>query len=487
MATNIYWLRNDLRLHDNEALTLALSGGARALLVYVVDRRLFSRRVGPGFRKTGVHRAAFLLQALTDLRGRLREIGADLVVRTSADPAAEIIELARTQDAGFVVTQGEYASEELADETAVAEGLPPGCELRRTWGKSLYHPDDLPFAASDAPEPFREFRRAVEKLPVREPLLEPAAIPAPPDFKDYGAMPTLAELGFEPEAAGQPAYPGGETAGLRRLHYYLDETHLVKAYRSTRNKSLGPDYSSKFSPYLALGCLSPRQIYAEIQRYAREHQNRGGNGILFEMRWRDFFIYMSRKHGDAIFRPGGLKNRSEEWTHDVELFETWRLGQTGLPFVDAHMRELNATGFMSNRGRVNCASFLTRDYKIDWRWGAAWFENRLIDYEVSANWFNWHTQALELYYTSPPWQGLKYDKKGEYVKHWLPELSALPAPLVHAPWKMADEGLLDGLDFELKRDYFRPRTENSKWDWAWGRLKTGDASSPRRKKAKTKA
>ena len=143
------------------------------------------------------------------------------------------------------------------------------------------------------------------------------------------------------------------------------------------------------------------------------------------------------------------------------------------------MRELRATGFMSNRGRVNCSSFLTRDYKVDWRWGAAWFENRLLDYEVAANWLNWHTQALEIYYTSAPWQGLKYDRKGTYVKHWLPELRELPAPLVHAPWKMEEEGMLTDLDFDLERDYHRPVTRNTKWDWAWQRLKTGDASSPR--------
>ena len=484
MATSIYWLRNDLRLHDNETLTLALAGGARVLLVYVVDRRLFTRRVGPGFRKTGPHRAVFLLQAVADLRERLREIGADLVVRTSDDPPAVVADLARTQDANNVFVQAEDAPEEVADETALRGQLPKGCELTLTRGKSLYHPEDLPFPPDEAPEPFRNFRRAVEKLPVRPPLPEPEIIPAPPDFTDYGELPTLADLGFAADETGSPAYPGGETAALRRLHYYLDERHLVKTYRSTRNKSLGGDYSSKFSPYLALGCLSPRLVYAEIQRYGREQKNRGGNGILFEMRWRDFFLYLGRKHGAAIFRPGGLRNRTAEWVQDPELFYNWRRGETGLPFIDAHMRELNATGFMSNRGRVNCASFLTRDYKIDWRWGAAWFENRLIDYEVSANWFNWHTQALEIYYTSAPWQGLKYDKQGEYVKHWLPELAPLPAPLVHAPWKMEAEGMLAGLDFDLDRDYHRPQVSNSKWDWAWQRLKTGDASSPRRKKKK---
>jgi len=482
MPVHIYWLRNDLRLHDNETLTLALAGGARVLLVYVIDLRLFQTRVGPGFRKTGPHRAAFLLQALADLRGRLRKLGSDLVVRTHDDPARIITDLARTQDAKKVFVQAETTSEEISDEQDVEGGLPSACPLVRTWNKTLYHPEDLPFPADEAPEPFRAFRTKVEKLAVRTPLAVPTVVPGPPDV-DYGIIPELTTLGFSTDIAA-PAYAGGETAGLSRLNYYLDGSHLVKRYRSTRNGSLGADYSSKFSPYLALGCLSPRLIYQEIERYGKAQKNRGGNGILFEMRWRDFFIYLSRKHGNKIFRPGGYKDRKAEWSQDESLFNNWREGKTGLPFIDAHMRELNTTGFMSNRGRVNCASFLTRDYKIDWRWGAAWFENRLIDYEVAANWLNWHTQALDIYYTSAPWQGLKYDKQGKYVKHWLPELSELPAPLVHAPWKMAEEGMLDDLGFDLERDYHRPRVENSKWDWAWTRLKSGDASSPRRRKKK---
>jgi len=103
------------------------------------------------------------------------------------------------------------------------------------------------------------------------------------------------------------------------------------------------------------------------------------------------------------------------------------------------MRQLNQTGFMSNRGRVNCASFLTRDYKIDWRWGAAWFETQLLDYDVCSNWMNWNTQATEIYYTNPVHQGLKYDKKGEFVKTWLPELENVDGPIVQAPWLLQEE------------------------------------------------
>ena len=479
MSTAVYWFRNDLRLHDNPGLALALANHDRVLCGYALNRSIFRLLPKPGIAKTGPHRAKFLLDSLTDLAGNLRRVEGNLQVETTNFVGSTVAHWAELTGATTVYAQREYMQEELDEEAEVRHYLPVGCELVLVEGKSLYHPDDLPFAADDCPEPYKKFRTAVTPLPVRAALPPPVRVPAP-DF-DFTPHPTLADLGISPNDAA-PAYPGGETAGLARLAYYLDGSDLIQKYRSTRNKSLGPDYSTKFSPYLALGCLSPRTVFERIRTYSRERGNRSGEKVIFEMRWRDFFLYLGRKHGNKVFRPGGLKERKTEWSHDRELFDNWRAGQTGLPFIDAHMRELAATGFMSNRGRVNCASFLTRDYKIDWRWGAAWFENRLIDYEVAANWFNWHTQALEIYYTSAPWQGLKYDKKGEYVKTWLPELADLPAPLLHAPWKMAEEGLLNDLDFDLDRDYFRPRVENTKWNWAWNRLKTGDASSPRRRK-----
>jgi len=483
MSTALYWFRNDLRLHDNEGLLRAVNDHDRVLCCFAINRALFRELPGPGIRKTGPHRAEFLLKSLTDLKSRLTGRGGNLEVKITDDVGATVAEWAEAVSASVVYAQKEYMQEEVDEEAAVQASLPDNCELELLEGKSLYHPDDLPFDTDACPEPYRAFRTRVTPLPVRDPLPAPVSMHAP-EFA-FSTIPGLGDMGVDPNKA-RPAYPGGESAGLARLDYYLEGSHLIAKYRSTRNRSLGPDYSTKFSPYLALGCLSPRLVFHRIVAYGKENKNYGGSSVIFEMRWRDFFLYLGRKHGSRVFLPGGIKERKVEWSEDHDLFDNWRAGQTGIPFIDAHMRELAATGFMSNRGRVNCASFLTRDYKIDWRWGAAWFENLLIDYEVCANWFNWHTQALEIYYTSAPWQGLKYDKNGEYVKTWLPELAPLPAPLVHAPWKMDEESMLEELNFDLDRDYHRPRVQNSKWDWAWNRLKTGDASSPKRKKSKAK-
>ena len=156
--------------------------------------------------------------------------------------------------------------------------------------------------------------------------------------------------------------------------------------------------------------------------------------LIFEVVWRDFFEYTALREGNKIFLEGGFKQREVNWSYEEALFERWQWGKTGIPFVDAHMRQMNQTGFMSNRGRVNCASFLTRDYQIDWRWGAAWFESQLLDYDVCSNWLNWSTQALEIWYTNPVHQSLKYDKEAAYIKKWLPELQPIVGPIAMAPW-----------------------------------------------------
>ena len=158
---------------------------------------------------------------------------------------------------------------------------------------------------------------------------------------------------------------------------------------------LGLDYSSKFSAYLAHGCLSPRYIADEVYRYENENgSNKSTYWLIFELLWRDFFRFFSMKHGKRIFFPGGAKSVRRPWRNPSkdkqarELFDAWCNGRTGRPLVDANMRELLATGFMSNRGRQNVASYLVLDLGIDWRYGAEWFESLLIDHDVTANYGN---------------------------------------------------------------------------------------------------
>jgi len=440
--TTIYWLRNDLRLHDNECIQRTLKTGHPFLLVYIFDPRQFGK-LKIGFRKTGYLRFKFLCETLLILRENVEKLGGKLMI-LKGKPETILADLARKQKAEFLFFQKEIASEEVAVENAIEKKLPKHCKLWSVWGKTLYHIEDSPFPPEKTPLTSKAFRLNLTKKAEVRPL-----IPTPTDlshcieFREWGMLPTPKEMGFTKKEiinAPKETFHGGENAALARLQQYTFETEQLTSYRWTRNRSLGMDYSSKFSPWMALGSLSPRIIYWEVKRYEKEiKKNASTWWLIFEVVWRDYFKYSAIRHGNKIFAKGGIKNRSVEWTYDKELFERWRLGNTGIPFIDAHMRQLNDTGFMSNRGRVNCASFLTRDYKIDWRWGAAWFETQLLDYDVCSNWMNWNTQATEIWYTNPVHQSLKYDKEGEYVNTWIPELKFVDGPIVHAPWLLNDE------------------------------------------------
>ena len=216
----------------------------------------------------------------------------------------------------------------------------------------------------------------------------------------------------------------------------------LKIYKDTRNGMLGPDYSSKFSPWLATGSISPRVIFAEIAKYERERvENDSTYWLFFELIWRDFFRFSAISFGDAFFKLGGPQGNPKKypWKRDGALFYAWREGRTGYPLVDANMRELKATGFMSNRGRQIVASFLTRDLGLDWRLGASWFEECLLDYDPCSNWGNWCYAAgvgsdpREDRYFSLPKQGGTYDPDAVYMKHWCPELKEVPADVLINP------------------------------------------------------
>jgi len=236
-------------------------------------------------------------------------------------------------------------------------------------------------------------------------------------------------------------FPGGEAAALARLKHYLWDSDALGTYFETRNGMLGADYSSKFAPWLAHGCLSPRQVAHECRRYEGARvQNKSTYWMVFELIWRDFFKLYCAKHGDAVFLEGGPIGSHQSWRSDAQLLQRWKDGELGVPLVDANMRELKATGFMSNRGRQNVASYLALDLQLDWREGAEHFEALLLDYDVCSNWGNWVSAAGltggRVNRFNIVKQSKDYDTDGAYVRHWLPELKDVPSQFVHEPWKM---------------------------------------------------
>ena len=443
----LVWFRNDLRLHDHEPLQDALKAGTQVVPVYVFDPRQFGE-TSFGFPKTGKFRARFLLESVADLRQSLQRLGSDLIIRWGK-PEDELPKLVVQTQSQTVYWHEEVTAEETAVANAVASKLEAmGVALQTYWGTTLYRPDDLPFSKQKLPAVFTQFRKKVEQYStVYDASPAPKQLSPLPAAIQSGDVPTLHDLGIDeaPILDDRAVLPfrGGETAGLARLQQYIWDADCLKAYKQTRNGMLGANYSSKFSAWLSLGCLSPRRIYQTVQEYETERvKNDSTYWLVFELLWRDYFRFICAKHGDRVFYPSGLRGLKVAWKQDWQRFDAWCQGLTGYPLVDANMRELAVTGFMSNRGRQNVASFLTKNLGIDWRMGAEWFESLLIDYDVCSNWGNWNytagvgNDARGFRYFNIPKQAKDYDPQGKYVKHWLPELKDVPNAKVHAPWTL---------------------------------------------------
>ena len=494
----ILWFRNDLRLDDNEALLDAAAAGD-VIPVYVFDDRTYkSLTSGFGFRKTGAFRAKFRLEAVADLRVQLQAIGSDLVVRTGRSEDV-VSDWAREYGTSWVFCNRERTDEEVRIQDALEGKLwNIGQELRYSRGKMLYHTADLPFPVSHAPDVFSQFRKEVERfVPVRDPKPAPTALPVLPEGLAAGELPTLEELGYaevDQDKRAAIQHQGGETAGRQRLHYYLWGSDLAKTYKETRNELLGQAYSTKFSAWLAAGCLSPKRVYHELRRYEAEcGANDSTYWIFFELLWRDFFRLMAKKYQNAIFQKRGPKGLPvPEWSENQQVFERWASGQTGVPFVDANMRELNATGFMSNRGRQNVASFLVKDLKLNWQMGAEYLESLLIDYDVASNWCNWNYVAgvgsdpREDRYFNILTQAKRYDADGDYVRTWVPELAGLEGSSIHRP-DLLSQAEQKALGIQLGVDYPNALVPIAKWDKGGRRPGRGSQKGKRRNRGAAQA
>lgn len=469
----IVWFRNDLRIRDNEALVKAAALADSVLPVYVLDHRFISGVSKHGIKRSGSHRISFLLESLRDLKLQLRAHGSDLLIR-QGNPEELIYKLAARSGAAYVICNRERTFDEELVQDALEEKLwKIGAELLYTRGKMLFHTQDLPFPVNQTPDIFSNYRKEVEHaIQVREPL-DVAVVPLGKIFTkmEFGKVPDLLDLGFEQsEVESRPIFPGGETEALRRLQYYVWDTGLITKYKQTRDQLLGLDYSSKLSPYLALGCISPKTVYWEISKYEEKHKaNSSTYWLKFELLWRDFFRLMGKKHKVRIFLQGGPKGLEEvSGIENREKFEAWCQGCTGVPFIDANMRELNSTGYMSNRGRQNVASFLIHDLKLNWQLGAEYFEKMLIDYDPCSNYGNWNYLAgvgsdprVDRHFNILA-QAKKYDPQGEYVRYWVPELDRIPGDKVLSPEMLTETELLQ-YGVVLGRDYPCPIIDTCKW------------------------
>ena len=478
--TVIYFLRNDLRTHDNECLQWANRNAEHIIPLYCFDPNHFKGTYKFGFPKTGKYRSKFLVECVKDLKATFQKLGSNLIIRQE-DPVSAIKELVDLCSKEAPVTSVVYQKEVTREEIDVESQLgilckKMGIEAKPFWGATLFHIDDIPFSCHEIPDTYTTFRKKVENVTaVRHIIPVPDGLkPLPPVKGNLGEIPHLQDLGVKDENVqidSRSAFPysGGETTALERLNSYLWETDAVATYKKTRNGLIGQAYSTKFSPWLSSGSLSPRKIYNDIKLYeSNKTANDSTYWVIFELIWRDYFKFVCWKYGDRVFYPSGIMGRQVQWKKDMELFKKWSQGSTGVPFVDANMRELLETGWMSNRGRQNVASFLIKDLGLDWRLGAEWFESMLLDHDVCSNYGNWNYAAgigndpRENRKFNMIKQGMDYDGNGDFVRLWVPELSNIKDSSIHMPWTVPITDLkLAGV--ELGNTYPRPVVVAPEW------------------------
>lgn len=394
MGSALVWFQNNLRVEDNLVLSEARKENQNLIAVYFFDPRHFEFTEF-GFRKTGKFRAKFLIESIAELKGNLAALKIPLFIYHEK-PEERLPEFLHKYSISAIYHQQEWTSEEQNLIARLKKLVPENIRFDSFYDQFLFHPEDLPYSDfSEIPKVFTNFRKKCEaQVSVRKciPALD-ALKEANFNIKNETKIPKLEQLGFEGfQQDSRTAFPfkGGENQAKKRIQQYFWETENLARYKQTRNGLIGDGYSSKLSAWLANGSISAKQVFWEVKKFEKEViKNEDSYWLIFELIWRDYFKFISLKHGNKIFKIGGILDKDLEWNNSQTAFGEWISGETKEPFVNANMKEIAATGFMSNRGRQNVVSFWAKELKQDWRVGAAYFESLLIDYDTHSNWGNW--------------------------------------------------------------------------------------------------
>ena len=426
---NLIWFRNDLRVRDNSSLIEAMKGN-KVIGFYCFESSFFETDEY-GFKRTEKYRAKFLLETVQQLKEELEQLNIPLFVY-QGNSSDHLSNLTKDHSIDTIFLQKEWTRDELVILNDGKKKVPSDVKFNEVYDQFLYHPNDIPFDNfKSIPDIFTNFRKKCEAICHVRPIAElPTKLPDENLVLNETEIPTLKELGFTNFSTHvNSAFPfeGGELEAIKRVQNYFWETKKLGFYKKTRNGLIGIDYSSKLSAWLANGSISPRTIYWEVKKFEREIiKNQDTYWLIFELIWRDYFKYVSLKHQDAIFKLGGILNSTYDPKTNEKDKHTWINGLTKEPFVNANMKELLETGWMSNRGRQNVASFWSKELEQDWRIGAAYFESMLIDYDVHSNWGNWmyasgvgndpRNRKFNI-----KGQAERYDAAGKYQRLWLQE------------------------------------------------------------------
>ena len=417
----IWWVRRDMRVHDNAALHAASRAGA-PVPVFVLDEQVLRSR----YHRNAKRRIEFMTDGLGALDAELRALGSRLIIREGrADDvlsavAAEV-QAVEVFAAGDVTPFGRLQEARVGRRLALS--LVTGIGIRPSGAVSK--PDGSGYSV------FGAFRRAWLTTPLPDPIAPPTQLPAVPD----------GILGIDVLAAPVRGFPAGETEALRRLDEFTLER--IDGYPVQRDR---PDLDSTaaLSPYLKFGMLSPRLAAKRAVESGSGDERGGASRWLDELLWREFYMDVVYRRPEVLREEFNPRLRGIPWIDAIDDIEAWKAGRTGYPFVDAGMRQLLHTGWMHNRARMVTASFLIKNLLCDWRIGEQWFMDQLLDGDPASNNGGWQwvagtgTDAAPYFRVfNPVVQGRRFDPTGEYVRRWVPELAAVSGRHIHEPWKLS--------------------------------------------------
>ncbi len=443
----VWWVRRDLRLHDNRAIAAALAAAETVIPLFVLDPHILNSAT----HRDAHRRQAFLFGGLGQLAADLRALGSRLIIRSG--PPLDVLAalLAETKAAAIFATE-DYSPYARRRDSLVARRLP----LSLLDGLTVLHPSAVVKADGSPYTVFTPFSRRWKTLSASGAgalVRAPTRLSPPPEVDSEALPPAPAALPFAP----------GEAPALEALRAFTRSRRApIYNYAAGRNR-LDEAGTSTLSPYLRFGMLSAREAAAAARQAIESAPNaqarRGAEAWLNELIWREFYCAILFHFPHVLrhaFRP---QWRHVAWLNDEGAFAAWRQGQTGYPVVDAAMRQLAETGWMHNRARMIVASFLVKDLLIDWRWGEQWFMQQLIDGDPAANNGGWQwtagvgTDAAPYFRVfNPILQSRKFDPQGNFARAWIPELRRVPDKYIHEPWKMpdavqAEAGCRVGLDY----------------------------------------
>lgn len=462
MRIAIWWLRRDLRLTDNSALTAALRGAAQVVPLFILDPAILqSEWASP-------QRTAFLLGGLAALDSALRERGSRLVMRTGS-PIAVLSQVMAESGAEQIHAERDHSPYAQRRDTAVAAMLPlilhEGVTVYPL--AALYKGDGTPYVAYS---PYRQ------RWLAKGPVMRTDILPAPTQITTPVDLAT-APIPDQSILAASIPFPPGEVEAKRRLRTFIQGSEApIYDYTNNRDRP-ALSGTSQLSPYLRFGMLSPR--LAALGAYTAHEQaltataREGAHLWLSELIWRDF--YTAILHHYPHVRYGSFHRQYDNlaWANDEHLFAAWCEGRTGYPFVDAAMRQLRTLGWMHNRARMVVASFLVKDLLIDWRWGERWFMQQLLDGDPAANNAGWQWVAgtgadAAPYFRvfNPITQSQKFDPEGAYIRQWVAELQRVPKKYIHTPWQMS-QSEQQKADCRIGQDYPAPLVDH---EWARARV-----------------